>query len=367
MDKEINKANQFTYIIGNNGVGKSLKLELDAQLESKRTDVVVISSGLSDKFTWGGTTKLRKAGSYTYLGNRTVGNAIHINTISANATLNYVQCLKRQTQGAFLNLLSDIGFDRRIGIMPREVRKRKNIEQASFEPAELSMDFVAANEAVLSNKAKPFDLVLTKKNGLPMQFAKFSSGEQNMISMALKILSRRASNVIFYIDEPEISLHLEWQLSWPKLMHELIVDFSGCKFIVATHSPVMIVSALTSGATCYNMCSDRLLRRINSSELNIEALMFGEFHTLTPHNKAIYEQYAHVLHMALNYANSTIAGGHDVAQAGRIEREVDKLIEKAHAVSALLQDKSELIQSVKEFEGAIEELMTRAAKGEGRL
>jgi ABC-type cobalamin/Fe3+-siderophores transport system ATPase subunit len=49
---EIPKNGKFTYIIGNNGVGKSLALEGNAQSDSLHADVVVISSGLSDKFRW---------------------------------------------------------------------------------------------------------------------------------------------------------------------------------------------------------------------------------------------------------------------------------------------------------------------------
>jgi hypothetical protein len=302
----------------------------------------------------GGSKKLRKAGSYTYFGNRTVGNGIHINTISANAVLNYVGCLENQSDDAFLKLLEEIGFDGVVGIAPRKVKKRKDVVVEEFEAAELDRSFALSNGKLFLSKSKPFELMLKKKNGQLMPFANFSSGEQNMISMGLKILSKRNSKVLFYIDEPEISLHLEWQLAWPRLMHGLVRGFPDCKFVVATHSPVIIASALALRAACYNMGVDKVLHKIDSENPNIEGLIFGEFHTFTPGNKAIYEQYARVLSMALEYANS------EAYTKERVEEEVETLVEKARTVSILSHDKSELNVSIKEFEGAIKELLLRS-------
>lgn len=355
---EIPKDSRFTYIIGNNGVGKSLTLESNAQINSYKHDVIVISSGVSDKFKWGGAKKVRKPGSYTYLGNRTVGNGIHINTISANAVLNYVSCLKSQSENDFFELLKKIGFEPVVEIAPRNVKKRKDVDVEEFKGGELNHEFVNDHSRVFLNKSKPFELMLKKEGCELMSFSSFSSGEQNMISMGLKILSQRSPEALFYIDEPEISLHLEWQLAWPKLMQGLVGGFPECKFVVATHSPVIIASALALKARCFNLGPNKKLSKIDSNNPNIEGLIFGEFHTYTPGNKAIYEQYARVLSMALEYTNAESYSKEEV------EGEVKNLVEKARKVSILFHDKKELNISIKEFEGAIKELLLRSVEEE---
>lgn len=216
-ERALPSSEQFTYIIGNNGIGKSIALEKNAQNTSKHTNVVVISSGLSDRFKWGSKKKDRKGGgSYTYLGNRTVGNGVHMNTLAANAVLNYVICLEKQRDSVLKGLLQDIGFKSEVWIGPREVKKRKSDNNSqlarTFAKAPLDLDFVKRNRAILDHPLKPFELMLKKDDEI-LPFSLFSSGEQNMVSTGLKILSHCAPNTHFYIDEPEISLHLEWQLA----------------------------------------------------------------------------------------------------------------------------------------------------------
>lgn len=346
---ELNR--KFTYIIGNNGVGKSRLLEQNARQASLQRDVVVIASGLTDKFRFGKAVRREKNGSYTYLGNRTVGNASHLTTLSAYAVLHYVESLKNGTSSILADFLDKLGFDPVVYVAPRATKKSR-AEYAGFDRSVLDENFVRKYSSVLTDPVKPFSLSLSKRN-IPLNFIDLSSGEQNIISTALKIISKLDDGVVFFIDEPEISLHLEWQLAWPGLMHRVVSSVNNSVLVVATHSPVLISSAMAARATCYNMEHGSGLRLITKEDINVEMLMLKEFHTYTPKNKALFEEFARILSMAIDSINDNA-----YTKIGIIS-ELDSLKKRVQDISASESDSVGVENAVREFEGAVVEILSR--------
>lgn len=82
-------------------------------------------------------------------------------------------------------------------------------------------------------------------------FNQASSGQQCIITMMIGIAGAIDDNSLICIDEPEISLHPQWQLDFIKLLQETFSHYSGCHFVIATHSP-QIVSGLekNNGYVC---------------------------------------------------------------------------------------------------------------------
>lgn len=78
-----------------------------------------------------------------------------------------------------------------------------------------------------------------------INFNSLSSGQQALMNIFLSLSSCIEDNSLICIDEPEISLHPEWQTNFIIKLQELFLDYFGCHFIIATHSP-QIVSGLTS-------------------------------------------------------------------------------------------------------------------------
>lgn len=70
-----------------------------------------------------------------------------------------------------------------------------------------------------------------------------SSGELSLVTAMLGIASAIDNSSLILIDEPEISLHPEWQSSYVDRLLSAFEGFEGCHFLVATHSP-LIVSGL---------------------------------------------------------------------------------------------------------------------------
>lgn len=84
------------------------------------------------------------------------------------------------------------------------------------------------------------------KNNL-INFNNLSSGQQALLNIFLSLSSCIEDNSLICIDEPEISLHPEWQMDLIVKLQELFLDYKGCHFIIATHSP-QIVSGLSSNS-----------------------------------------------------------------------------------------------------------------------
>ena len=66
-----------------------------------------------------------------------------------------------------------------------------------------------------------------------------SSGEKQMLAILLTVLVEDRKPYVLFMDEPEVSLHFEWQ----KRLIELILNLNpNVQLIVATHSPAVIMN-----------------------------------------------------------------------------------------------------------------------------
>jgi len=70
----------------------------------------------------------------------------------------------------------------------------------------------------------------------PIQPEKLSSGEKQLLIILLNVLLQDRKNYILLMDEPEISLHIDWQRS---LITHIRRINPNCQMIVTTHSPTI--------------------------------------------------------------------------------------------------------------------------------
>lgn len=68
---------------------------------------------------------------------------------------------------------------------------------------------------------------------------KLSSGEKHDFIMFYELIFNSDTTGVFLIDEPEISLHVAWQMEFINVL-ERICDLNGTQAIVATHSPDIV-------------------------------------------------------------------------------------------------------------------------------
>ena len=71
-------------------------------------------------------------------------------------------------------------------------------------------------------------------NGRPMTLSALSSGERQVVTMIFCASRLSANRGIFLVDEPELSLHVDWQRS---ILGEVMRQAKGRQVIACTHSP----------------------------------------------------------------------------------------------------------------------------------
>ncbi|VVM76508.1 hypothetical protein PS673_02051 [Pseudomonas fluorescens] len=84
------------------------------------------------------------------------------------------------------------------------------------------------------------DVRLDKLGYGDLSLRRASSGEQCMLIMMLGIAGHIENDSLILIDEPEVSLHPRWQEEFMPLLDACFETYTGCHFIVATHSPQII-------------------------------------------------------------------------------------------------------------------------------
>jgi len=79
----------------------------------------------------------------------------------------------------------------------------------------------------------------TTPDGNPLSPTNLSSGEQHELVLFYELLFKVQPNSLILIDEPEVSLHVAWQVEFLKDLQE-IIKLANFDVLVATHSPDII-------------------------------------------------------------------------------------------------------------------------------
>lgn len=77
-----------------------------------------------------------------------------------------------------------------------------------------------------------------KNTGKTIDFDKLSSGERQLVYIFLKVIRSKHKKSIILMDEPEISLHLNWQ---ENLIDEIVILNPDAQIIIVTHSPAIVM------------------------------------------------------------------------------------------------------------------------------
>jgi predicted ATP-binding protein involved in virulence len=111
-----------------------------------------------------------------------------------------------------------------------------------LEKIELFQNVIESKE--LANKKLQFDFEqgfyfksLNSNKELPL--SQLSSGEQHQIVLLYELIFNVKENTLLLIDEPEISLHVKWQMEFLKNL-QAIIELKKMTIAIATHSPIII-------------------------------------------------------------------------------------------------------------------------------
>lgn len=288
---EIEKDKEYTFKFKKNGI------VIDNYSEIELPSCFIAQSfSFADKFNY------NSEGRYYYLGTRTASNVSYVSHIE-NSIVDII-CTKMEKEGFnnFIKILLDfLGFDHKIDVFFQVESLRKLNITLNDKSQFMSMydEFINSNRRISSDFREIFlnfkaefvyEKILNILNGYNKNYKKIeynlnlsdminyyelkdffifmrilsymkilstpkvnfykhqdqfpvessSSGEKQIIYSLLNIYSVIRPNSLVIIDEPEISLHPNWQMKYMKLLEEMFSKYTDSHFLIATHSHFMV-------------------------------------------------------------------------------------------------------------------------------
>lgn len=188
--------------------------------------VLAISFMVNDKFQF---NKDEDGGIYTYHGVRSSTNSTYTSSIARNIIFDLIHCIKKGLSKQVMEIFSLLQFDSTIEF---QWTVDKKIDKVVID---LNVDGVQfADKHPLNNWVYP--TIFFQKNGQRISFDSCSSGEKHILFAYIGILSRIDHDTLILIDEPEISLHPEWQIRYVSTLSKLFDKYRNCCFVLASHS-----------------------------------------------------------------------------------------------------------------------------------
>ena len=177
---------------------------------------------------------------------------------------------------------------------------------------------------------------VTHHSGLASDLRSASSGTLSMVASLIALASVIGNGSLVLIDEPEISLHPEWQVKYIDLLARTFERYQGCQFIVATHSP-LVISELPEHAQIVSLDNDGLQHSTSLQGRSADFLLAAAFGIPTAGNLYIRDRVVEALRLV---ANGKSRSGEFLAilrELQRYEKELD-VDDPVKAIIANLQD-----------------------------
>jgi predicted ATPase len=317
------RPSSFTFLVGENGSGKSSLLAELARREKKNgRPVIAISNTVYDKFP-------RSKGSYSEIA-ALYGSALPVGLLKKTLASSFddqFRSLERISK-----ILDYLGFAPMIGVStelrPDEIgRKLTPRSDISFSEEEYKRLLNALNVywhtrsedgivwldayahgyeslklAVLDmlkadrllRKHRAMVKLHLKKGPIILDLARASSGELTLLSLYAYLSTEMREGALLLIDEPENSLHPRWQHEYCSRLLDMFYLYEP-SVVVATHSPVVV-----SGAQGHSL--DLSIMRAENADVSelhtgrdIERILYDVFKTLSPANHFLSRQVSDLL------------------------------------------------------------------------
>lgn len=236
-------------------------------------------------------------------------------------TLNYSIVLKSKKNGSvYDHVLQHVQKDKEYSKLTSEQRSNKVRELYDFyknkefakQPTynydiDIDQNSLAADvDLNYIYKLKQYDLVQAAsvvfyKNGKQIASEEMSSGEFAMLSMVLSISTAASdSHTLILIDEPELSLHPNWQMTIIDNLDRALKD-QVCHLLIATHSHMLVSDLPMNRSSVSQLEKDEdgnlIANRIgeNTYGWSAEEVLLKVFKTATDRNRYFGERIAKLL------------------------------------------------------------------------
>lgn len=119
----------------------------------------------------------------------------------------------------------------KVALRHKEMKVEEIYQQKEQFIFELNSLFGATHKSVEFDKNNS---MVFRKNGKIITPYRLSTGEKQVLIILLKVILPKENSCILLLDEPELSLHLAWQLKLIDIIQSLN---ENCQIIIATHAP----------------------------------------------------------------------------------------------------------------------------------
>lgn len=154
-----------------------------------------------------------------------------------------------QLQRKYLDYQVNIG-NRIIAVLQSGAADAAQQAQKMSEPKRLFQDTVDQLFADTGKQlVRTCNEILFSQIGERLTPYQLSSGEKQMLAILLTVLIEDNQPYVLFMDEPEVSLHIDWQ---QKLIDMILSLNPNVQIILTTHSPAVIMNGWTDKVTEVN-------------------------------------------------------------------------------------------------------------------
>jgi predicted ATPase len=143
-------------------------------------------------------------------------------------------------------------------------------------------------------------LLFRVSDNVRVDLREVSSGELAIVTSFLGIASTIDDSSLIIIDEPELSLHPEWQTQYLERLGQTFASYRNCHFLIATHSPLIVGDMASENS---NIVSLDPLRRepefvAGNPGRSADQILFEEFEVVNSDNLYLRQLVVSALRMA---------------------------------------------------------------------
>lgn len=150
------------------------------------------------------------------------------------------------------------------------------------------------NDFKMIEELKKLDLISfpsidIRKQSSAFNLVESSSGEYSLLSSLIGLVATVEENSFVLIDEPEVSLHPNWQMKYMDYLRDMFEGYKNCHFIIATHSHFLISDIQGTNSHIIGLKKEEGIKPIHFSNINTygwsaEEVLYRVFDVRTTRN-----------------------------------------------------------------------------------
>lgn len=212
---------------------------------------------------------------------------------------------------------------------------------------------IAEDDLIMISHLENLDIInlegiQIQKSEKTLSIGDISSGEYHLLISLIGMFANISNDSLILIDEPEISLHPNWQMRYITFLKNVFTNFSTCHFILTTHSHFLVsdlegkssaVIALNRDSET-NFLSADLLEGENTFGWSAEDVLYRVFNVKTTSN--------YFLEMDLRNALTLIKN------KSKVTKELDVIIERLNKLQLNQADPTnEIINDIIKYRSSL--------------